>query len=57
MAGENDGIRRAHTDALAKAIPGAHEVIIPGATHLAPLTHPQLVDAAILDFIDGMPTS
>lgn len=57
MAGENDEIRRAHTDALAKAIPGAREVIIPGATHLAPLTHPQPVDAAILDFIDGMPPS
>jgi pimeloyl-ACP methyl ester carboxylesterase len=55
MAGENDDIRRAHTDALAKAIPGAREVIIPGATHLAPLTHPEAVDAAILDFIGGMP--
>ena len=53
MAGENDEIRRAHTDALAQAIPGAREVIIPAATHMAPLTHPAAVDAAVVGFIDG----
>ncbi len=55
MAGENDSIRRDHTDAMAKAIPGAKEVIIPDATHLAPLTHPQLVDAAITAFLAAGP--
>jgi pimeloyl-ACP methyl ester carboxylesterase len=51
MAGEHDSIRRDHTDAMAKAIPGAKEVIIPDATHLAPLTHPDAVDAAITGFL------
>lgn len=54
MAGENDSIRRAHTDALAKAIPGAQEAIIPGATHFAPLTHPEAVTERIVAFLgDG----
>jgi len=53
MAGERDGVLRAHTDALARAIPGAKEAIIPGADHLAPLTHPDEVDAAIVAFLDG----
>ena len=53
MAGEFDVIRRAHTDALAAAIPGAQEYIVPGATHRAPLTHPAAVNARILAFLDG----
>jgi pimeloyl-ACP methyl ester carboxylesterase len=53
MAGEFDAIRRAHTDALAAAIPGAQEYIIPGATHRAPQTHPAAVNARILAFLDG----
>ncbi|HLZ76672.1 alpha/beta hydrolase [Phenylobacterium sp.] len=52
IAGEHDAIRREHTDALAKTIPNAKEVIIPAATHFAPLTHPQAVDAAILAFLN-----
>jgi|SRR5579883_134942 len=53
MAGEFDLIRRANTDALAAAIPGAQEYIVPGATHRAPQTHPAAVDARILNFLDG----
>jgi pimeloyl-ACP methyl ester carboxylesterase len=52
MAGEHDSIPRAHTDAMAAAIPGAKEVIIPAATHFAPLTHPEAVNAAMLEFLD-----
>ncbi len=33
IAGEHDAIRRDHTDALARAIPGARELIIAGADH------------------------
>ena len=51
IAGENDEIRRDHTDALARAIPGAREVIIPGASHWAPLEEPEPVDAAIRAFL------
>ena len=53
MAGEHDGIRREHTDALARAIPGAREVIIPNASHMAPLEDPARVDAAIRGFLGG----
>jgi pimeloyl-ACP methyl ester carboxylesterase len=51
IAGEHDAILRTHTDALAKAIPHAREVIIPNATHLAPLTHPDAVNAAMVEFL------
>lgn len=51
MAGEHDSIRREHTDAMAKALPNGREVIIPAATHFAPLTHPEAVNAAMLEFL------
>jgi pimeloyl-ACP methyl ester carboxylesterase len=51
MAGERDSIRREHTDALARAIPGAKEVIVPGADHMGPLTNPQFVNAQITAFL------
>jgi len=53
MAGEFDVIKRAHTDSMAAAIPGAQEYIIPGATHEAPLTHPVAVNAQIGKFLDA----
>jgi pimeloyl-ACP methyl ester carboxylesterase len=51
MAGEFDGIKRAHTDALAKAIPGAEEYIVAGASHFAPVEKPDVVDAEIVRFL------
>jgi pimeloyl-ACP methyl ester carboxylesterase len=53
MAGEFDLVRRAHTDALARSIRGAREYIVPGATHRAPLTDPDAVNARIVAFLDG----
>jgi pimeloyl-ACP methyl ester carboxylesterase len=52
IAGQHDAVRRDHTDALARAIPGAREVIIPGATHMAPLDDPRPVVAAIHAFLE-----
>ena len=51
IAGEHDSTKREHTDALAKAIPGAQKVIIAGADHNAPLTHYYEVDAHIVEFL------
>ena len=51
IAGEHDSTKREHTDALAKAIPGAQKVIIAGASHYAPLTHYYEVDAHIVEFL------
>jgi pimeloyl-ACP methyl ester carboxylesterase len=52
MAGEYDLIKREHTDQLAKAIPGSHESIIPGANHSVPIEKPDTVNSKILNFLD-----
>lgn len=52
MAGEFDCIKRQHTDQLAKAVPGAREEIIKGATHVAPLFQPDVVNPHILKFLE-----
>jgi pimeloyl-ACP methyl ester carboxylesterase len=53
MAGEHDLIKRQHTDQLAKAIPGSHESIIAGATHMVPIDKPKIVNSEILNFLDN----
>jgi pimeloyl-ACP methyl ester carboxylesterase len=50
-AGEHDLIRRAHTDSLAHAIPGAVEWIVPGASHGAMLEKPAEVNARVMEFL------
>lgn len=52
-AGENDVVRRDHTEALAKAIPGAKLWIVPKATHSVLLEKPDLVNPVILEFLRG----
>jgi pimeloyl-ACP methyl ester carboxylesterase len=52
VAGEHDMILRAHTDALAHAIPGAREVIVPGASHFGPLEQPAAYGAMAVDFLN-----
>jgi pimeloyl-ACP methyl ester carboxylesterase len=44
-------IRREHADYLARSIPGAELVILPGVTHFAPLQRPELFNAAMLAFL------
>lgn len=53
IAGEFDAIKREHTDRLARAIPGAQEVIIKGATHFVVMQKPNVIDTQILRFLDG----
>jgi pimeloyl-ACP methyl ester carboxylesterase len=53
VAGEHDLILRRHTDMLARAIPGAKEIIVPGATHFGPLENPDAYDKIALDFLDA----
>jgi pimeloyl-ACP methyl ester carboxylesterase len=57
IAGELDAIKREHTAELAKAISGSKEVIIPGATHNAPIENPGIVNRRILEFLDDRPDS
>jgi pimeloyl-ACP methyl ester carboxylesterase len=51
IAGEHDGVRRDHTEALARAIPGASLWIVPGASHGVMMEKPDLVNARILEFL------
>ncbi|HXC56193.1 MAG TPA: alpha/beta fold hydrolase [Rhizomicrobium sp.] len=53
VAGEHDLIRRAHSDSLAAAIPGAKEIIVPGASHFGPLEQPDVYDTIAVKFLDG----
>jgi pimeloyl-ACP methyl ester carboxylesterase len=42
-------------DALAAGLPGAGPVVVVGGAHAANLTNPGPVNAAILDFLAGLP--
>ena len=50
-AGEHDLVRREHTEALARAIPGAQEWIVPGVSHGAMLEKPDEVNRRVLKFL------
>jgi len=50
--GEHDeAIRQEHDVEMAKAIPGAKLVILPGVSHFAMLQNPQLFNQAVLEFL------
>jgi len=44
-------IARSHTDYLAKTIPGARLLILPGVSHFAPWQRPEAFTRAVLDFL------
>jgi pimeloyl-ACP methyl ester carboxylesterase len=50
-AGDHDLIRRDHTEALARAIPGAQVWIVPGASHSAMQEKPREVNARVIEFL------
>lgn len=57
-AGEHDLIQPEHTEALARAIPGARLWIVPDAGHAAIQQKPDLVGRVVLDFLqDGAASS
>jgi len=51
-AGDRDLVQPAHTDSLARAIPGARLWIVPDASHGAMLERPELVNRTVLAFLD-----
>ena len=53
VAGEHDEILRPHTDALAHAIRGAKEIIVPGASHAGPLEQPDVYNKIALDLLNS----
>ncbi len=58
MAGDDDLITPEHAIAMYRAIPNAELAIIPGASHMAPLEKPELINRLLLDFLrhDASPT-
>jgi pimeloyl-ACP methyl ester carboxylesterase len=44
-------------DGLARRIPQAHHVAVPGAGHMAPITHPAEVAAAVRNFLQDVPAA
>jgi pimeloyl-ACP methyl ester carboxylesterase len=54
-ADHEEFIHRAHTFYLARTIPGAVLVILPGVSHFAPLQDPAGFNAAVLDFLGPPP--
>jgi pimeloyl-ACP methyl ester carboxylesterase len=51
VAGEHDVVRREHTEALAKAIPGATLWIVPGANHRVMIERADEVNPVVLRFL------
>jgi len=51
MVGDDDITRYEHTIELFETIPDAQLAVIPGASHLAPIEKPELVNQLVLDFL------
>ena len=52
VLGENDEfIKREHAEYIARAIPGALFVLLPGVSHFAPLQRPELFNDTMLEFL------
>ena len=49
----DEAIKRPHTEYIAATIPGAGLLILPNASHFAFLQDPALINAAMLQFLDG----
>jgi pimeloyl-ACP methyl ester carboxylesterase len=47
----DEAIKREHTEYLARSIPGAKLIILPGASHFAMLQRPDAFNAAMLGFL------
>jgi len=47
----DEAIKREHTEYLARSIPGAKLIILPGVSHFAMLQKPAVFDAAMLGFL------
>jgi pimeloyl-ACP methyl ester carboxylesterase len=50
-------ISRQHTEYLARTIPGATLIILPGVSHFAPLQDPDGFNAAMIGFLGGLPAA
>jgi pimeloyl-ACP methyl ester carboxylesterase len=51
LVGDDDMMTLEHTTALYRALPESQLAVVPGASHLAPLEKPALVNRLILDHL------
>ena len=49
----DEAIKREHTEYLARSIPGARLIILPGLSHFAMLQDPNAFTGAVSEFLDG----
>ncbi len=56
LVGDDDLVTLEHTIAMYRAMPRAELAVVPGASHLAPMEKPDLVNRIILDFLTLDPT-
>jgi pimeloyl-ACP methyl ester carboxylesterase len=58
MVGDDDLVELEHAVAVYRALPEGELAVVPGASHLAPLEKPELVNRLLLDFLrlDPAPT-
>lgn len=54
-AEHDEFIRREHAEYLARTLPNAELVVLPGVSHFAPLQRPEVFDGVVLDFVSGLP--
>jgi pimeloyl-ACP methyl ester carboxylesterase len=47
-------IKREHAEYLARSIPGAQLVVLPGVSHFAPLQRPEFFNRAMVDFLKSV---
>jgi len=55
QAERDEFIRAEHARYIATTIPHARYVALPGVSHFAPVQRPQVFNAAVLEFLDGLP--
>jgi pimeloyl-ACP methyl ester carboxylesterase len=55
VLGENDEfIRREHAEYMARALPNARFLLLPGVSHFAPLQRPAVFNGAVIDFLTSL---
>ena len=50
-------IKREHAEYLARSIPNAQYIFLPGVSHFAPVQRPDVFNAAVLSFLRDLPFS
>ncbi|MFJ5773942.1 alpha/beta fold hydrolase [Streptomyces sp. NPDC093094] len=55
LVGDDDMVTLEHTIALYRALPRGELAVVPGASHMAPMEKPAVVNRAVLDFLGAGP--